>query len=99
MASPSAFRATLYSVPASVMQQPNLNKVFFYRVIFGYATIGLLILLAALFSINRIENRVSVAPIIYEQALFNLRKIESLSNEAAQELFAYLLNGLEESLL
>ena len=99
MASPSAFRATLYSVPASVMQQPNLNKVFFYRVIFGYATIGLLILLAALFSINRIENRVSVAPIIYEQALFNLRKIESLSNEAAQELFAYLLNGLEEELM
>ena len=66
--------------------------------ILGYATIGLVTVLAAWFSINRIENQVSAAPIMYEQALFNLRKIESLSNDAAEELFSYLLSDVEEEL-
>ncbi|MDG2278809.1 MAG: PAS domain-containing protein [Pseudomonadales bacterium] len=81
------------------MQQTKPREFIFSRLIFGYATIGLVIVLAALFSINRIENQISAAPIIYEQALFKLRKIESLSNDAAQELFAYLLSGLEEDLM
>ena len=80
------------------MQQAKTNKVIFPRLIFGYATIGLATVLAAWFSINRIENQVNAAPIVYEQALFNLRKIESLSNDAAEELFSYLLSGGEEEL-
>lgn len=98
MAWPIAFTPTLYSDLAHVMQQAKTNRGIFFRLIFGYATIGLVTVLAAWFSINRIENQVSAAPIIYEQALFNLRKIESLSNDAAQKLFAYLLNGVEEEL-
>ncbi|MBT7529621.1 MAG: PAS domain-containing protein, partial [Gammaproteobacteria bacterium] len=84
--------------PAHVMSKTISNKVFFPRLIFGYATIGLATVLAAWFSINRIENQVNAAPIVYEQALFNLRKIESLSNDAAEELFSYLLSGGEEEL-
>ena len=80
------------------MQEASNNRVVFPRLIFGYATIGLVTVLAAWFSINRIENQVNAAPIVYEQALFNLRKIESLSNDAAEELFAYLLSGGEEEL-
>ena len=80
------------------MQEVSNNRVVFPRLIFGYATIGLVTVLAAWFSINRIENQVNAAPIVYEQALFNLRKIESLSNDAAEELFSYLLSGGEEEL-
>jgi len=80
------------------MQQTIKNRIIISRLVFGYISIGLITVLAAWFTINRIENEVSAAPIIYDQALFNLRKIESLSNDAAQELFAYLLNGVEEEL-
>ncbi len=46
------------------MQQAKTNRVIFFRLIFGYATIGLVTVLVAWFSINRIENQVSAAPII-----------------------------------
>ena len=80
------------------MQETKTKKVVFFRLIVGYATIGLVTVLAAWFSINRIENQISATPIIYELALFNLRKIESVSNDAAEELFSYLLGGVEGEL-
>jgi PAS domain S-box-containing protein len=98
MAFPIAFTPSFYSKTAHGMQQTIKNRIIISRLVFGYISIGLITVLAAWFTINRIENEVSAAPIIYDQALFNLRKIESLSNDAAQELFAYLLNGVEEEL-
>ena len=56
------------------MQEVSTSGILFARLIFGYVTIALVTVLAAWISINRIENQITAAPILYERALFNKLK-------------------------
>ncbi|MBT3624953.1 MAG: hypothetical protein HN526_12725, partial [Gammaproteobacteria bacterium] len=76
----------------------NTNSNIFPRLILGFVAIGFVTVLASLIVIKRIDNDVNAAHRSYEQALYELREIQSVSDQAAQRLFGYLLNGFEEEL-
>ena len=90
--------STPHSRSAKVMEQQETNKSIFPRLIISYVLVGLIGLVAASFAIYRIDTELDAKPIIYEQALFDLHVINSLSDQGAQNLFGYLLNGIEKEL-
>ena len=76
----------------------NTNSNIFPRLILGFVAIGFVTVLASLIVIKRIDNDVNAAHRVYEQALYHLQEIQSVSDQAAQRLFGYLLSGFEEEL-
>ena len=76
----------------------NTNSNIFPRLILGFVAIGFVTVLASLIVIKRIDNDVNAAHRVYEQASYHLREIQSVSDQAAQRLFGYLLSGFEEEL-
>lgn len=77
------------------MQQTKTKRIIIHRLIFGYVLIGLATVLVSWFSVHRIEKKIDATASTHEDAFFRLQKIENVSNDAAQELFSYLLSGAE----
>lgn len=66
--------------------------------ILSYVTLGIVISLTALLGINSIDDELSATPMVYEEALYDLHSVESISDRGVQALYAYLLTGVKSEL-
>jgi signal transduction histidine kinase/DNA-binding response OmpR family regulator len=76
----------------------QLTSVLARRMILSYLLIGLVTGLTAGVSFAYISNKANIVADFHEDAFFKLLQIDRRVNNAAQELFFYVLSGVEEEL-
>ncbi len=76
----------------------NSNWPFARTLIVGYLAVALVLVFAGWYAVARVESEANRITDRYEQASDSLLRIDSLANDGAQEVFAYLVSDLEEEL-
>jgi PAS domain S-box-containing protein len=81
-----------------IATQPSETQIR-RTIVIAFATLVFVSASAAFFGISRIQNEIQDNADFHADAYASLLRLEGYGNNAIQELFAYLLSGLEEELV